>query len=187
MIVIPFRKLSRWRRRPPGRGRPLSGLQRLLVVVTLFAALVALLAEERGLWWFDGSGDVQVFDGLGISFGSGSVRVVDGDTFDRNGERVRVWGIDAPEASARYGPAATAALRRLVRGDIRCQRPPTMEDRDRYGRLVRRCFTEDGKDISAELVRQGWAVDWPRYSNGIYADEQREARWARRGIWRAVD
>lgn len=37
-------------------------------------------------------------------------------------------------------------------------------------RVVARCRrTSDGRDIAAEMVRQGHAVDWPRYSGGEYA------------------
>jgi hypothetical protein len=32
-------------------------------------------------------------------------------------------------------------------------------------------------------VRQGWALDWPRYSDGAYRQAQDEARINRRGIW----
>lgn len=39
----------------------------------------------------------------------------------------------------------------------------------------------DGRD--AEMVRQGWALDYEEYSRGVYADEQRAAWAERAGIW----
>jgi endonuclease YncB( thermonuclease family) len=55
-------------------------------------------------------------------------------------------------------------------------------DRDRYRRVVAACRTEAG-DINAAIVRRGWAVDWPRYSNGAYSPGQGAARSEKRGIW----
>ena len=53
---------------------------------------------------------------------------------------------------------------------------------DRYGRTVARCSV-DGRDLGAEMVRLGWAVDFPRYSKGFYREQERDARNARRGVW----
>ncbi len=33
------------------------------------------------------------------------------------------------------------------------------------------------------MVREGWALDYGRYSKGRYAGEQESARSARRGLW----
>jgi endonuclease YncB( thermonuclease family) len=53
----------------------------------------------------------------------------------------------------------------LVTGrDLRCED----RGRDRYGRTVAQCFA-GRRDIAAEMVRQGRAEDWPRYSKGFYA------------------
>jgi endonuclease YncB( thermonuclease family) len=101
-----------------------------------------------------------------------TARVVDGDTLElKTGERIRVWGIDAPEGSQvcqrggrpwQCGDDAAAALEALVDGrELTC----TEVDRDRYGRTVATC-TVAGRDIGATMVRQGWALDFERYSTG---------------------
>jgi endonuclease YncB( thermonuclease family) len=68
--------------------------------------------------------------------------VVDGDTFDLAGERIRLWGIDAPEDDQlcqrngrpwRCGDDATAALEALVEGH-----EPACTERDRVVRRRRR-------------------------------------------------
>jgi endonuclease YncB( thermonuclease family) len=41
----------------------------------------------------------------------------------------------------------------------------------------------DGADIGSEMVRQGWALDYERYSGGAYADEQKAAWVERAGLW----
>lgn len=55
-------------------------------------------------------------------------------------------------------------------------------DRDRYNRTVAVCTIGD-TDIAAWLVRNGLALDWPRYSKGGYADAQAEAKHEHRGMW----
>jgi endonuclease YncB( thermonuclease family) len=118
-----------------------------------------------------------------------TVRVVDGDTLAlSDGAKIRLWGIDAPEGSQicqrdgrpwECGDDATAALEALLDGQqVAC----TDVDRDRYGRTVATC-TVDGQDIAAAMVRQGWALDYERYSGGAYAAEQLEAEQAQRGLW----
>lgn len=125
---------------------------------------------------------------LVASVHAGQVVVTDGDGLRLGSERVRLWGIDAPElgqackrAGVRYdcGAAAKDMLEALTGGgQVECEKI----DRDRYGRTVARCFA-DGLELGAEMVRQGWAVDFERYSKGAYARQQEEARTAGRGLW----
>lgn len=42
--------------------------------------------------------------------------------------------------------------------------------------------TAGGVDIGEWMVRQGYAVDWPKYSAGFYARAETEARTAKRGL-----
>lgn len=90
--------------------------------------------------------------------------IIDGDTFRCDGAlKVRLWGIDAPERYTESGPAATRALAELTRGQtVVCKRRGKS-----YDRVVAQCFVGN-RDLSAELVRRGAAVDAPRYSGGRY-------------------
>lgn len=96
---------------------------------------------------------------------------IDGDTMrlDSPGKslRFRLWGINAPEVDSDEGVLASRALARLIAGQaVSCE----LMDVDRYGRPVVRCGTADTPDIACEMVREGAATDWPKYSDGAYAN-----------------
>jgi endonuclease YncB( thermonuclease family) len=123
----------------------------------------------------------------------GHASVIDGDTIEIHGNRIRLWGIDAPESDQlcrgsdselyRCGQKAAAALAGLF---FAIQRPVicAQKDRDQYGRLVASCKIGDpGPDIAHWMVSNGHALDWPHYSAGQYAEAQREAERAGRGMW----
>jgi endonuclease YncB( thermonuclease family) len=122
---------------------------------------------------------------------SGRASVVDGDTIEIRGERIRFHGIDAPESnqlcqdgkgdSYRCGSTSANALDKFLAKSqpIRCD----FVERDRYGRFVGNCFRADNVNIAASLVRSGLALDWPRYSNGFYVEEQETAKAERIGVW----
>ena len=119
---------------------------------------------------------------------SGPAHVLDGDTIDIRGQRIRLHGIDAPEADQtcldanrlRYpcGAIAFRALTALIsRNSVRCVPRTT----DRYGRSIAQCFV-DGTDIGATLVRTGMAVAYRQYSRS-YIHQEHRARLAGAGIW----
>ena len=119
---------------------------------------------------------------------SGPFRVIDGDTLEIDGTRIRLHGIDAPETRQTCqrdeidwlcGQEASKALRDYVGGaDLRCERLDT----DRYGRMVAKCFTPNGNDIGEWMVRNGWALAYQQYSKD-YVGKEAEAKAAERGLW----
>lgn len=118
---------------------------------------------------------------------AGQARVIDGDTLDIGGERVRLHGIDAPEMRQACaapdgdwpcGAWARDELSRLIGGGVlSC----TGVERDRYDRLVAACHA-GGQDLGAALVERGAAVAYRRYSHA-YVRQEDQARQARRGLW----
>ncbi|WP_244483281.1 thermonuclease family protein [Mesorhizobium sp. 1M-11] len=120
----------------------------------------------------------------------GVASVVDGDTIEIHGQRIRLNGIDAPESrqlcldagGKKYRCGQKAAL--ALSDFLDAHRPTSCVevDRDRYRRAVAVC-TAGGHDIAEWMVRQGHALDWPRYSDGAYAPAERDARAAERGMW----
>lgn len=121
---------------------------------------------------------------------SGSARVIDGDTIAIDGTHIRLDGIDAPEASQTCadgsggqwacGRAATRAMTRLIGGaEVNCE----SRGLDKYGRVLGTCFV-DNREINAEMVRQGNAWAFVKYSQ-TYVSVEKEARAAQRGIWQS--
>jgi endonuclease YncB( thermonuclease family) len=109
----------------------------------------------------------------------GHCHVVDGDTITIRGMSIRLSGIDAPEMDHPYGRNAKWALVSLCKGQvIRAE----IVGLDHYGRHVARCHMQDGRDIAAEMVRTGYAVDWPKYSGGRY--RHLEVAGVRQRLWR---
>lgn len=116
------------------------------------------------------------------------VRVVDGDGLKIGKQSIRLWGIDAPELdqtceqdgrTVPCGEDARFLLGALVMGgDLVCE----TKGNDRYRRIIAQC-SAGGHDLASEMVRQGYALDWPRYSGGFYAEQQTEAQENGRGLW----
>ncbi len=111
----------------------------------------------------------------------GTCWVIDGDTIIIDKVHIRLAGIDAPELDHPYGQKAKWAMVQLCKGQIiTAHIKPELS----YDRLVAQCFLPDGRDLAAELVRQGMALDWTRFSGGQY--KHLETADARKRLWRAA-
>lgn len=111
----------------------------------------------------------------------GKCFVIDGDTIQIGKVRLRLAGIDAPELDHPWGRKAKSQLIKLCKG---CEITARVEKRMSYDRLVATCYLPDGRDLSAEMVRHGFALDWPKFSNGRYAHLETDD--ARRKHWKAA-
>jgi endonuclease YncB( thermonuclease family) len=114
---------------------------------------------------------------------SGPARVIDGDSLVIAGQRVRLFGIDAPELGQTCGTdwcgkAARAEMERTI-GDaaVTC----VERGSDHYGRLVAQC-TALGSDLGQHMVAVGMAVAYRRYSTA-YVDAENAAKAEHLGIW----
>jgi endonuclease YncB( thermonuclease family) len=117
----------------------------------------------------------------------GAARIVDGDTLEIKDQKIRLWGIDAPEPAQRCTEggapypcgldASRALAKQLGRKPVSC----TRRDTDRYGRMVAVCSVE-GMDISKWMVTEGQAIAFRKYSLDYVAEEGR-AKAAKIGIW----
>jgi endonuclease YncB( thermonuclease family) len=131
---------------------------------------------------------------FGLSFAGhafaidGVATVIDGDTIEIHGQRIRLFGIDTPEkrqpcwkadgSEYRCGQQASFVLADFIgRSPVSCEE----RDTDRYGRIVGRCFVQ-GKSINEYMVRSGWAMAYRRYASDYIGAEQ-EAKNSHRGLW----
>lgn len=162
----------------PRRGRPL-GLLALGLLGGL--ALGVVLTGTGGVRLTSRSGAQELI--------VGRPSVIDGDTLDIRGTRIRLSGVDAPESdqlcedaaggSYRCGKTSAFALADWIGArNVSC----ASEGQDQYGRTLARCRL-GGADVGDWMVRHGHAVDYRRYSRGAYAAAEREARDGRRGVW----
>jgi micrococcal nuclease len=130
-------------------------------------------------------------------------RVVDGDTFEalidgqQDVQKVRMLGINTPETVDPrkpvecYGKEASNQLKSLMEGKrVRLEADPQADERDRYDRLLRNVILEDGTDVNARMVRDGFAYAYLSFP----LDKQRKqelktlqelARASGSGLWAA--
>ncbi len=120
---------------------------------------------------------------------SGMAQVHDADTILINGESIEFFGIDAPEwaQACKFrngkkffpGSEARAWLKSLVYNKIvSCN----IEEIDRHKRKIATCYLQGkDEDIGALLVLEGYAFI---FSNDIYAEQQKEAKSNKKGVWR---
>ncbi len=126
------------------------------------------------------------------------VRVIDGDTIQVCcvfGDRVtvRYVGVDTPQIHhpmkgvERYGKEASEANRKLVDGK-KVTLEFDVQQFDKYGRTLAYVYLEDGTFVNAWLVENGYAMVMTIPPNvkhqELFLRLQREAREAKRGLWR---
>jgi endonuclease YncB( thermonuclease family) len=124
---------------------------------------------------------------------AGRATVIDGDTLEIHGERIRILDVDAPE-SAQYcfktsmtldvGAWPCGGQAALALSDWIGQRTVTCDttQKDRYKRWLARCAVA-GQDMAEWLASSGWAVPYRDCKCGVIRDAAHHARAAQLGIW----
>lgn len=119
---------------------------------------------------------------------AGVASVIDGDTLEIHGQRIRLFGVDAFESSQWCGQgkdawpcgrrAAQALADYIGRETVVC----TPQGARSYDRIVARCYRNGRDDLASYMVREGLALDWVQYSMQ-YLGEQSQAKAAGKGAW----
>ena len=180
--ALPSRFVYTWRRH---WRRFASGARSLVSALIVLAAIGAVLYLKRPQEF---SALVPVKGSTGTNTIAGTASVIDGDTIEIRGQRIRLFGIDAPEhdqtctdargADYRCGQKASLALDDLIKYRLaHCESVGT----DNYGRVLAVCHVA-GKDVNGEMVKSGWAVAYEHYSVR-YVPEEWQARSAKAGMW----
>ena len=129
------------------------------------------------------------------------IRAVDGDTLvvtldgEAGESHIRLLGMNSPETVDPrkpvecFGKEASAHIHELVDGKrVRLVADPQADERDKYNRLLRHVILEDGTDVNAAMVKDGYAYAYlsfplnPQRRREIKKFEQ-EARSGQRGLW----
>ncbi len=127
---------------------------------------------------------------------TGIVVLDDGDSLWVGPSAARLLGIDTPNKSTGCGSKSVEALRcgevakdelqDLLMSGATC----TSDQADSRNRWLMTCTTRDGKDIGAEMIRNGWACAATKYTSWkqspVYIELEREAKSLGRGLWSAA-
>jgi micrococcal nuclease len=101
---------------------------------------------------------------------------------------VRLIGIDTPENAQCYDNEATAQMRALVvNQDVLLEADPSQDDKDRFQRLLRYVWLQDGRSVNHLLVADGFAFEYTfrtayKYQAAFKVAEQ-YAKAGQRGLW----
>lgn len=123
--------------------------------------------------------------------------ITDGDTFevDMAGatEKIRMIGVDTPETKKPnspvqcYGPEASEFTKRTLTGkSVRLEADPTNDNRDRYGRLLRYVYLQDGSLYQEQLISQGYSFAYTVFQfqkAESFTKLQHQSQQAKIGLW----
>ena len=158
-----------------------------------FCLKVKLINTERKDWayillFFSVTGFFTCF--FFITVALSQIRVVDADTIILKEEKIRLYGIDAPETEQNCyvnnkswpcGKQATEYLKKLLEGasipSLLCK----ISSKDRYGRSIGVCYVGE-ININSSLVENGWALAYTEYSKD-YIMYEKSALENKVGIW----
>lgn len=123
--------------------------------------------------------------------------VTDGDTIRVNVrgkvEAVRLLGIDTPETVDPrkpvqcFGKAASDKMKSFVSGQyVKLVDDSTQGNRDKYQRLLRYVYLQNGTFVNGEMVKQGYAFSYKQYPTKMLAKFNEFEKYAREhnlGLW----
>ncbi len=161
-------------------------------IVVLVLSWSIFFAERAG--WIDAAGPAAQRDQPGLY---SVAHFVDGDTIavNMNGhvEKVRFVGVDTPETHKPntpvqcYGPAAAAFTKTTIgQHKLRLVSDPLSTDRDRYDRLLRYVYLDDGTLVNQKLIQNGYGFYYPYFpfsKSKLFAADQQVAQMAHKGLW----
>ena len=116
--------------------------------------------------------------------------IIDGDTFvahtnERSGQKVRLWGIDAPESGQPYGNIATGYLETAL--PLNTMITARHMGTDQYGRILAVIGPDNDLPLNWNMVLTGNAHHYDHgdsQGNLCLKEAQQIARYAKQGLWR---
>lgn len=114
----------------------------------------------------------------------GKAYVIDGDTIVVSKTKIRLAGIDAPEPDQPWGRKSKSAMIQICKGSILTVH---LNGEQTYDREVGTVYLPDGRDVGAELIKQGLALDLEKFSGGKYRHLEPEGVRRKILIWRSIN
>jgi endonuclease YncB( thermonuclease family) len=149
------------RRRIALRG--IGGRKRRVIVLVLSLILSAAYLLRREGIDFSSPQDSTNCNGSAACFTGVVNRVIDGDTLEVNGERIRLVLVDAPERDTRAGPGATEYLRELCPvGTTALVDQDDLQHTDNYGRMLAVVWCGETR-VNEAIIRAGHARLYRRF------------------------
>lgn len=159
-----------------------------LICVAAIALVLQVLPQQARPYVSADTANESALKGRHNQRLAGKARVIDGDTLEIGGSRIRLEGIDAPEINQvcrtskggnwHAGKLAANALNQWVKGrTVQCH----AVGRDGYGRLLGNCRV-GGTNLNAAMIRNGLAWAFVKYSK-TYVHDEATARRGRVGLW----
>ena len=136
------------------------------------------------------SGEIKKFYGV--------AKIIDGDTvqvsIEGKTETLRLIGIDTPESVDPRKPVQCFALeaskkaKEILTGKkVLLEADPTQGEKDKYNRLLRYIFLEDGTNFNKMMISEGYGHQYTYSKPYKYMEEfkqaETEARVAKKGLW----
>lgn len=163
----------------------MRGFLRYLRMLFFSLLLVGLLISSA--WLTDKPGRL-IRQGTGAA-----IYVIDGDTLRIGKDTIRLSAIDAPEyrqscvdEREQRWPCGQASSQRLAQLILSPGLSCVSQATDRFGRALATCSTDAVQDIGRAMVLEGLATAYDGRGGEAYAAYEREARKARRGVWRGT-
>jgi endonuclease YncB( thermonuclease family) len=134
----------------------------------------------------DGNKNEKIETTLPLSFEGKVTGIKDGDTYKvfYNGKEqtIRLAHIDCPEKKQPFGSKAKKFASDICFGNVVVVKSEGKTDR--YKRIIEEIFLKDGRNVNKELVNNGLAWHFKKYSdNQEYAELEIKARSNQIGIW----
>jgi len=141
-------------------------------------------------------------------------KIFDGDTFEAeaNGkkEKVRMLGIDTPEkfdsdkltrdvertkkdseTIKRLGELSSQFTFKLLEGKkVLLEPDKSQDDRDKYGRLLRYVYLQDGTFVNRKIVEEGYAIAFRKFKvskEKELVEAEADARKGKKGLWGDIE
>ncbi len=141
-------------------------------------------------------------------------KIFDGDTFEveigGKSEKVRMLGIDTPEKWSsdkfdrdaertgkdketikKLGTLSSEFTARLIGGKKVILEPDAKgDDKDKYGRLLRYVYLEDGTFVNLKIVEEGYANAYRKFNvtkQKEFIKAETDAREKKKGLWGDID